>query len=74
MDLNLLLKIQNMMQLTNKVFILGAGGVVSSIILALIDMNVSNIIVTNRTKRKADNLKKLFKKCKHSRMGRYPRF
>ena len=57
-----------------KVFILGAGGVVSSIILALIDMNVSNIIVTNRTKSKADDLKNLFKSVKTVEWGDIPDF
>ena len=57
-----------------KVFILGAGGVVSSIILALIDMNVSNIIVTNRTKSKADNLKNLFKNVNIVEWGDIPDF
>jgi len=44
-----------------KVLILGAGGVVSSIIFALYRMKVSRITITNRTKEKAENLKKLFK-------------
>ena len=44
-----------------KILILGAGGVVPSIILALIKMKVSKIIVANRTKAKAENLKNLFK-------------
>ena len=44
-----------------KVLILGAGGVVSSIIFALIKMNVSEIMVANRTIQKAENLKILFK-------------
>ena len=57
-----------------KVFILGAGGVVSSIILALIDMNVSNIIVTNRTKSKADKLKNLFKNVNIVEWGDIPDF
>ena len=35
------------------VFILGAGGVVSSIILALKKMGVSKIILSNRTKKKS---------------------
>ena len=61
--------------LTNKkVFILGAGGVVPSIILALIDMNVSNIIVTNRTKSKANNLKNLFKNVNIVEWGDIPDF
>ena len=44
-----------------KVFILGAGGVVPSIIFALKKMNVSQIIVSNRTKKKAEDLKLRFK-------------
>ena len=44
-----------------KVLILGAGGVVSSIILALKKMEVSKIILCNRTKQKAEELKENFK-------------
>ena len=43
-----------------KAFILGAGGVVSSIILALRKMGASKIIISNRTKEKAENLKKIY--------------
>tara|TARA_B100001123_G_C15039415_1_gene918846 strand:+ start:6 stop:803 length:798 start_codon:yes stop_codon:yes gene_type:complete len=43
-----------------KIFILGAGGVVSSIILALKKMGTSKIFLSNRTRQKAENLKKLF--------------
>ena len=43
-----------------KVFILGAGGVVPSIIFALNKMEVSEIIVTNRTRQKAESLKTQF--------------
>ena len=43
-----------------KIFILGAGGVVPSIIFALNKMNVSKIIISNRTKKKAENLKSKF--------------
>ena len=44
--------------LTNKtIFILGAGGVVPSIIYALEKLGVSKIIVSNRTKQKTENLK-----------------
>ena len=47
--------------LTNKkIFILGAGGVVPSIIYSLKKMNASKIILSNRTKEKAENLKNLF--------------
>ena len=42
------------------VFILGAGGVVSSIILALKKMGASKITLCNRTKEKAEKLKNLF--------------
>ena len=44
-----------------KVLILGAGGVVPSIIVALYRMKVSKITISNRTKKKAENLKTLFK-------------
>ena len=44
-----------------KIFILGAGGVAPSIIYSLKKMKVSKIILSNRTKEKAENLKKLFK-------------
>ena len=43
-----------------RIFILGAGGVVPSIIFALNKMNVSQIIISNRTKKKAEELKLLF--------------
>ena len=42
-----------------KIFILGAGGVVSSIILALKKMEAFKIILSNRTKQKAEDLKKI---------------
>ena len=43
-----------------KIFIIGAGGVVPSLVFALKRMNVSNIIISNRTKQNAENLKNLF--------------
>ncbi len=43
-----------------KIFILGAGGVTSSIIYALEEMKPSVIMLSNRTKEKAKNLIKLF--------------
>tara|TARA_B100000674_G_C37844560_1_gene916977 strand:- start:83 stop:877 length:795 start_codon:yes stop_codon:yes gene_type:complete len=43
-----------------KILILGAGGVVASIIFALKSMNVSEIIICNRTREKAESLKALF--------------
>ena len=44
-----------------KVFILGAGGVVPSIILALKKLGVSKISLSNRTKEKSEDLKKIYK-------------
>ena len=41
-----------------KVFLLGAGGVVPSIIFALNKMRVSSITLSNRTKKKAEDLQK----------------
>ena len=43
------------------VFILGAGGVVTSIILALKRLGVAKILLSNRTKKKAENLKEQYK-------------
>ncbi len=43
-----------------KIFILGAGGVAPSIIYSLKQMKASKITLSNRTKEKAENLKKLF--------------
>ena len=52
-----------------KVLILGAGGVVPSIIFALKKMCVSEIIVSNRTRQKAENLKILFNNLKTIEWG-----
>ena len=43
-----------------KIFILGAGGVVPSVILALKRLGASKIILSNRTKEKAEDLKKIY--------------
>ncbi len=43
-----------------RILILGAGGVVPSIIFALYRMNVSKIVITNRTKEKAEIIKNFF--------------
>ena len=43
-----------------KALILGAGGVVPSIIFALKKMEASRIILTNRTKKKEEDIKKQF--------------
>jgi shikimate dehydrogenase len=61
--------------LNNKeVLILGAGGVVPSIIFSLNKMKVSKIKVSNRTKEKAQNLKKLFKYIEIVEWGKVPNF
>ena len=57
-----------------KVLILGAGGVVSSIILALRKMKVAKIIVSNRTKTKAEDLKFFFKELETVDWGETPNF
>ena len=61
--------------LNNKeVLILGAGGVVPSIIFALIKMKVSKIKICNRTKEKAENLKKLYKNIEIIEWGKLSNF
>ncbi len=57
-----------------RIFILGAGGVVPSIIFALNKMKVLEIIVSNRTRHKADNLKSKFKNLKVIDWGNLPVF
>jgi shikimate dehydrogenase len=54
---------------SKKILILGAGGVVPSIIYALTKMKVSEITLSNRTKEKAENLKKHFKDIKIIKWG-----
>ena len=61
--------------LKNKtIFILGAGGVVTSIIYALKKLGVSKIILSNRTKQKAENLKKYFSNISIIDWGDQPEF
>ena len=57
-----------------KILILGAGGVVPSIIFALNKMKASEIIISNRTRTKAENLKKIFKNIKTVEWGEVPDF
>ena len=56
------------------VLILGAGGVVSSIIIALKKMGASKIILSNRTKNKAEELKKIFNEIEIINWGETPHF
>ena len=61
--------------LTDKeVLILGAGGVVPSIIFALNKMKISKIKISNRTKDKAKNLKTFFKNIEIVEWGEVPNF
>ena len=60
MDLKLSIKKLNYDVSNKNIMILGAGGVVPSIIYALKKMNVKQIYLSNRTKEKAQILKKLF--------------
>jgi len=53
-----------------KVLILGAGGVVPSIIFALKNMHVQEITISNRTRERAENLKILFKDLKILEWGK----
>ena len=60
---------------TNKdVFILGGGGVVSSIIFALKKLKVSKISLSNRTRSKTDKLKELFNDLNVIDWGQIPNF
>ena len=55
------LKTDNINFKNKKALILGSGGVTPSIIIALKRLGLENIVVSNRTKEKAINLKKRFK-------------
>ena len=55
------------------IFILGAGGVTSSIIFALKLQGANNIILSNRTKEKANELKKLFPELEVLDWGKRPK-
>ena len=57
-----------------KIFILGAGGVVTSIIKALKRIGVSEIILSNRTKKKADVIKEIYPDLKIVEWGETPDF
>ena len=57
-----------------KIFILGAGGVVPSIIYASIKMGSSEILISNRTKEKAEKVKNIFDNIKLINWGEIPNF
>jgi len=56
------------------VFILGAGGVVPSIIIALKKLGTAQIILSNRTKEKAEDLKKIYQDLEIIDWGQTPDF
>jgi len=61
--------------LQNKeILILGAGGVVPSVIYALTKMKPSKIMISNRTKEKAENIKRLFKNIEIIEWGKISNF
>ena len=57
-----------------EVLILGAGGVVPSIIFALNKMKISKIKISNRTKEKEENIKTVFKNIEIIEWGEVPNF
>ena len=57
-----------------KILILGAGGVVPSIIHALNKMHASEIIISNRTKNKAKKVKDIFNNIQIINWGETPNF
>ena len=57
-----------------KIFILGAGGVVPSIIYASMKMGSSEILISNRTKEKAEKVKNNFDNIKLINWGDIPNF
>ena len=68
------LKFNNISLKNKNIFIIGAGGVVPSIIYALNKMQVSNITISNRTKNKTEKLKKNFENLKIIDWGEIPEF
>ena len=62
-------------QLNKKiVLILGAGGVVPSIILSLKKMGVAKIYLSNRTQEKADQIQNFFQGIETVQWGEIPNF
>ena len=57
-----------------KIFIMGAGGVSPSIIIALKKLGAGKIILSNRTKKKAEVLKNLFSGLEIINWGEVPNF
>jgi len=68
------LEASNQIIKNKKAFILGAGGVVPSIIMALKKMQISDIFLSNRTKLKALEIKKLFPEIEIIEWGKIANF
>ena len=68
------IKVSKFSMINKKILILGAGGVVPSIIFALNKMNISEILISNRTKKNAQCLKDLFKNINIIDWGEVPKF
>jgi len=68
------LKHKNYSVKNKKIFILGAGGVVPSIIIALKRLGAAQITLSNRTKQKALNLKNIYSNLKIIDWGETPTF
>tara|TARA_B100000902_G_scaffold209175_1_gene199094 strand:+ start:167 stop:961 length:795 start_codon:yes stop_codon:yes gene_type:complete len=68
------IKALNFNMKNKRILILGAGGVVPSIIFALKKMDVLEITISNRTKQKAENLKISFKKLNVLEWGNMSEF
>ena len=64
----------NFKVIDKKIFILGAGGVVPSIVYALNKMGAINIFISNRTKAKAQMVKDIFKNINIVEWGDMPKF
>lgn len=68
------IKATNFEVLNKKVLILGAGGVVPSIIFTFNKMKANKVIVSNRTKERAESLKSMFKNIDIVEWGSIPYF
>ncbi len=60
--------------LHKSIFILGAGGVVPSIIYSLLSMGCKKIFLSNRTMKKAENIKRKFHEIEIIKWGEIPEF
>jgi len=68
------LKYENCKLINKKAFILGAGGVVPSIIKALKNLGLKQIFLSNRTKKNSDYILKLFPEIIIIEWGKIPDF